>query len=200
MKKFCTSSCGHPTQDSDRHTHKEGCRFAPKEKVLKKQDICTNYDKAEDRDILTRPLFAVNMRLFHSSPGYKKLVLAACEYIAMCCLHEANGVKSYIGYSGANAGIPWDIIAVLRDGYPVVMINAQLKLGDRKQLSYESCGSLPKAGTFMINRSTNVIVVYYDVAGEGHDLLLSGTEAFVAQHEVDHNDGILLTDRVREQG
>lgn len=166
----------------------------------KKSDICTNYFLEEDRDILTRPLFAVNMRLFNSSPGYRKLVLGACKYLLECCTHQQDGVPSYDGFSGANGGVPWDIIVLDCKGEKLVAINATLQLGESSFLSYESCGSLPNAGVFTVSRADKVIVNYYDTDGSVRSRGLVARPAAVIQHEVDHNDGILLLDRVKKVG
>jgi hypothetical protein len=167
--------------------------------ALTNADICTNFANLEDKDILTRPLFAVNMRLFRTSPGYKALVLAACAYLVECCGHEQGGKDSYIGYSGANAGIPWDIIAVRRGGGVDVMINARLRPNGNppKVLSYEGCGSLPALGPMYVERDAQIEVEYFDLGGEFRlEFKVSQDQGgFVIQHEVDHNDGILLTDR-----
>jgi len=167
--------------------------------MLKKSDICTNINEPEDKDILTRPLFAVNMRLFRTSPKYKALVLAACDYIAECCQHEQDGRESYIGFSGANAGVPWDIIAVKRANGtgPIVMLNTALEMSQRAPMkSYESCGSIPNGRTFMVDRDPQVVAIYYNREGQRSSYVSDGfSESTVIQHEVDHNDGILLTDR-----
>ena len=168
---------------------------------MKTSDICTNIAEAEDKDILTRPLFAVNIRLMRTSPGYRRLVEAACEYIAECCRNEdPPGCGSYIGFSGANAGIPWDIIAVKRNGRVEVMINAQCNPaeGSVRVANWEGCGSMPDAGPMIVERDSLINVGFYRPDGTRVDIAGvygRGGAGFVIQHEVDHNDGILLTER-----
>lgn len=155
----------------------------------KHEDYCTLLKNVEDRDILTRKLFDVNMRLFKSSPGYRDVVLAACEYIRWCSVTEKAGYKKPHGYSGANAGIPFNIIAIKGE----VMINPHLKriIGDRRQ-SKSNCGSLLLPEPIDIWRWGKVVINYYDMDG---NLRAKTGYLPTEQHEIDHNKGILITDR-----
>ena len=58
---------------------------------------------------------------------------------------------------------------------------------------YEGCGSLPGVKV-NVPRYRSVEVKYYDENGERHDLTLTGFEARVAQHEIDHLEGVLITE------
>jgi len=60
--------------------------------------------------------------------------------------------------------------------------------------SQESCLSLP-GKTGKIKRNMDVIVRYQNLKGDWLCSALWGQEAFVAQHEIDHLDGILITDK-----
>jgi Polypeptide deformylase len=153
-------------------------------------DYCTLLRNPEDRDILTRKLFDVNMRLFKSSPGYHQIIMDICEYLRWCAQTEKDGYKKPHGYSGANAGIPFNIIA-LADG--MVMINPHYgDVGPDRVESLSNCGSLMLEKPIKIWRWRRVQVHYFNPDGVKCEL-----EGYVPtiQHEIDHNLGILITDR-----
>jgi polypeptide deformylase len=154
-------------------------------------NYCTLLRNEEDRDILTRKGFDVNMRLFETSQQYRGIVLSICSYLKWCAQTEKDGYKKPHGYSGANAGIPFNIIA-LADG--TVMINPEIVdfhgMGYRESLS--NCGSLMLKEPIKIRRFTRVTVEYFSMDGEK----CSQTGYLpTVQHEIDHNLGILITDR-----
>jgi peptide deformylase len=72
-----------------------------------------------------------------------------------------------------------------------------LKHGDEIVGAEEGCLSLP--GLWMkVERFKNVVVEFMDLEGEKHVLKLENLNARVIQHEVDHLDGVLFIDRVKE--
>lgn len=165
-------------------------------------DYVTDIGNAEDRKYLRVPLFDVNMRLFHANAKYKGLVLSACEYISFLCLTKAEGYKLAHGFSGANAGIPWNIIAIARnrgekDAWAEIMINPKIIDQSKEIIQSESnCGSIRLPKPIIVNRYEWIEVTWYDLNGKFK------TERFdrehgglTIQHEVDHNLGILITDR-----
>lgn len=57
----------------------------------------------------------------------------------------------------------------------------------------EGCLSLP--GVWLrITRPTDIVVTYQDETGATQERKLSGMDARVVQHEIDHLDGVLITD------
>lgn len=157
--------------------------------MLTHKDCCTLYEIPEERDILTRKLFDVNMRLFRYNPDYRSIVQCAIEHIRECAMTQREGYKKPHGYSGANAGIPWNIIA-LADG--TVMINpVVVKVDPRKRESFSNCGSLLLKEPIKIWRHSRVVVDYFD--RDGAPCQAEGYLPTV-QHEIDHNNGILIWD------
>lgn len=67
---------------------------------------------------------------------------------------------------------------------------------DRQKL--EGCLSLPKIWG-SLKRAQKVLLEYQDVAGKIHKRWFSGFKAAIIQHEVDHLQGILFTQRALEQ-
>jgi len=157
---------------------------------MRHEDRCTLLANEEDRDILTRPLFDVNMRLFHANIAYRSLVQCCCVYIRECAMTKADGYKQPHGYSGANAGIPFNIIA-LADG--TVMINPKIVASSGERESLSNCGSLLLEHPIKVKRFADVTVRYFDMGGF-HRMMVGYLPT--VQHEVDHNNGILITDRI----
>jgi peptide deformylase len=75
-------------------------------------------------------------------------------------------------------------------------INAQIieKTGDL-QLMTEGCLSIPNLRE-EVNRESHIRITYYDENWEFHDEVHEGFKARIIQHEYDHLDGILFTDKV----
>jgi peptide deformylase len=77
-----------------------------------------------------------------------------------------------------------------------VFINAQIteKCGDF-QLMNEGCLSIPHLRE-EVNRESHIRIKYYDENWEYHNEVYDGYKARIIQHEYDHLDGILFTDKV----
>ncbi|NMB71981.1 MAG: peptide deformylase [Bacteroidales bacterium] len=77
-----------------------------------------------------------------------------------------------------------------------VFINAHLteKSGDLKAMT-EGCLSIPNLRE-EVNREARIRIEYFDRDWIFHDEIYEGYVARVIQHEYDHLDGILFTDRV----
>ena len=77
-----------------------------------------------------------------------------------------------------------------------VFINAHIteKCGDFKLMT-EGCLSIPNLRE-EVNRESHIRIKYYDENWEFHDEVFDGYKARIIQHEYDHLDGILFTDKV----
>lgn len=62
-------------------------------------------------------------------------------------------------------------------------------------VSRESCLSIPKI-VGDVKRYSTIILKYYDIHGIKHKEVLYGINAFIAQHEFDHLQGILFIDKM----
>lgn len=76
-----------------------------------------------------------------------------------------------------------------------VLVNPKIMKGGRKIPSREGCLSIPNA-EFEIMRYEAVKIEYQRPDGTSDDIILQDREAFIAQHECDHLDGILIVDRL----
>jgi len=75
-------------------------------------------------------------------------------------------------------------------------INAHIieRTGELKLMT-EGCLSIPHLRE-EVNREGHIRITYYDENWEFHDEVYDGYKARIIQHEYDHLDGILFTDRV----
>jgi peptide deformylase len=77
-----------------------------------------------------------------------------------------------------------------------VFINAHIieKTGELVPMN-EGCLSIPNLRE-EVNRESKIRITYYDENWEFHDEIYDGFKARVIQHEYDHLDGIMFTDKV----
>ena len=77
-----------------------------------------------------------------------------------------------------------------------VMINPEIiQHSEKKQINEEACLSLPKIFG-KVERYDWIKVRYFDPKGNLHIKRIQGFSAVVVQHEIDHLDGILFTDKI----
>lgn len=74
------------------------------------------------------------------------------------------------------------------------IINPRIIRFSGRELDYEECLSLPGV-SLMVPRWTTITVKFQDINGRVQREKLIGFEARVWQHEIDHLNGILITDR-----
>jgi peptide deformylase len=117
-------------------------------------------------------------------------------------LHRAEG----LGLAAPQIGKSIRIFVI--DGSPLaddepeladfrkVFINAHIteKSGDFKLMN-EGCLSIPNLRE-EVNRESHISITYYDENWQFHDEKFEGFKARIIQHEYDHLDGILFTDKV----
>ncbi len=75
------------------------------------------------------------------------------------------------------------------------MINPEITTcSDEKVVAEEGCLSLPKQWGD-VERSKEIHVRFQDIRGDSRSLRLEGLNARVIQHEIDHLEGVLFTDK-----
>jgi len=80
--------------------------------------------------------------------------------------------------------------------FKMVFINPELKaINDNLNTFNEGCLSIPEIREDVV-RENEIIVDYYDQNFNKHSLKLDGLRARVVQHEYDHIQGILFTDKL----
>lgn len=113
---------------------------------------------------------------------------------------ESNGVGLAAPQVGENIRV---IVCLLNQGSKnelvAEMINPVItRFSEEIKVDEEGCLSLP--GQFgNVARHAEITVRYFDLKGEERVLQLKGLNAVIIQHEVDHLDGVLFTDRISEQ-
>lgn len=80
---------------------------------------------------------------------------------------------------------------------PEVMIDPKIVWTKKATQPYdEGCLSIPGRQVSVV-RPTDVKVAYTDLSGARVERSLGGMPARIVQHEIDHTDGVLITDRLR---
>ncbi len=109
-----------------------------------------------------------------------------------------------IGLAAPQVGIGKQMIVIdihpdQPEAAPLVMINPEIKSTGGPQVNgEEGCLSVPSV--FMdVVRPDEVVVTYRDLEGKPQKLATSGLLARVILHEVDHLQGVVFVDRVKNQ-
>ncbi|MCS7228241.1 MAG: peptide deformylase [Endomicrobia bacterium] len=79
---------------------------------------------------------------------------------------------------------------------PLALINPEiLNYSKRKNIAEEGCLSFPGYYDKII-RPVSIEVVYYDINGKKHQIIVEGLLARVLQHEIDHINGVKFIQRM----
>jgi peptide deformylase len=106
-----------------------------------------------------------------------------------------------VGIAAPQIGINKRVVVVQRfdkqgepfEAYPNIYI---VKCSEEKQKGPEGCLSVPNE-RHNVDRFTSVVISYFDVEkGRVVTETIEGFTAVIFQHEVDHLDGVIYTDRV----
>lgn len=153
-------------------------------------DYCTHIQFQEDRDILTRTNFDVNIRLLKCNKSYKTLIDNCVQYIIHCAQNEKIGYKAPHGWSGANAGIPFRIIA-LKDGR--YFINPFVTAAKELDEVMSNCGSLTLPNKVKVSRYRKIDLQWFDLNGKEQRMFNIGPiPGYTIQHEINHTLGKLI--------
>ncbi len=80
-----------------------------------------------------------------------------------------------------------------------IMINPIIKEASQEMIIWEeACISLPDC-LWLVKRHKSIIVEYLDIKGNKQKKKLKDFNAVIIQHEIDHLDGILFTDKLIEK-
>ena len=108
-------------------------------------------------------------------------------------LREANG----LGLAATQIGVLRRVFAFLPDpeAEPVVLVNPRFTVtSEERESDTEGCLSL-QGVVIPVERHVSVTVEGRDPEGREVTLELEGLPARIAQHELDHLDGVLILDR-----
>ena len=112
-------------------------------------------------------------------------------------MYEARG----IGLAANQVGLPYRLFVINPTGDPEqpqfeqVFINPEILRRNGSEESEEGCLSLPEVYG-PVNRAERIVVEAFDLDGQQLRFELEGIDARVVQHENDHLDGVMFTERV----
>lgn len=107
-------------------------------------------------------------------------------------MRKASG----IGLAAPQVGVSTRLIVIAPDDMkPLALINPRIIKTEGEQVGQEGCLSIPGLYGDVL-RSSYIEVEAVDRRGNLITLELEGLPARVVQHEVDHLDGVLFTDKV----
>ena len=114
-------------------------------------------------------------------------------------MYESKG----IGLAAPQIGISQrliviDIEEVDAEFPPLALVNPTITESSGEELGEEGCLSLPDFRA-IVRRSTEVSINAQNIDGQAVHFSAQGLLARVLQHEIDHLDGILITDRLRPE-
>lgn len=170
---------------------------------MKKIDSCLTYiERESDRPYLTTKLLDVNMHLFKCSKTYKRLILQSVELIVSRLTTIYEDYTKPFGMSGANCAVPFNIIAYFenrnRNNERVVtMLNPKIVeyIGNPIEVR-SNCGSIRLDKPIHVKRWLKIKVAWYDILGNEYEETIDrNSGSLTIQHEVDHNNGILIIDK-----
>jgi len=114
----------------------------------------------------------------------------------MALMHDAQGV----GLAATQVGVLRRVFVFEpdEDGPRIVVNPTIVTLGDELESDGEGCLSL-QGVRVPVERPTTLTIAGKNQDGEDVSYELSGYEARIAQHELDHLDGVLIIDRTDEE-
>lgn len=153
----------------------------------------------DDNDILHRKLFDVNIRLFNINKKYRKLILNIVSYMKKIAKKKFKDYTTAMGISGANVGVPFNIIGVLNENkkWDFFLNPEFLKKSTEKEVVKSNCGSLLLKESIQVERHKWIEIEYYNLKGEKKLKYFNGQYGRTIQHEIDHNHGILIISKKR---
>lgn len=108
-------------------------------------------------------------------------------------MYAADGA----GLAAPQVGVSQRIFVVDVGDGPVVMINPRILSQSGEEIDVEGCLSIPGYAGY-VKRALDLTIEGYDEKGKFYRLDAHGFFARAIQHEMDHLDGILFTDKTIE--
>lgn len=108
-----------------------------------------------------------------------------------------------IGLAANQVALPYRLFVINPSGDPAekdyeqVFINPQIIKRNGSEEGEEGCLSLPEVYG-PVTRAEKIVVEAFDLSGEEFAMELTGIQSRVVQHESDHLDGVMFTDRVSD--
>ncbi len=109
-----------------------------------------------------------------------------------------------IGLAANQVALPYRLFVINPSGdkedkeQEMVFINPQISRRNGSEEDEEGCLSLPEIYG-PVTRATRIVVDAFDLSGKQFEVELEDLDARVVQHEYDHIEGVMFTDRVAPQ-
>ncbi|HHV36929.1 MAG TPA: peptide deformylase [Candidatus Cloacimonetes bacterium] len=111
-------------------------------------------------------------------------------------------VRDGVGLAANQVGVDMRVVVIdprtaeeEQERNPIVMLNPKIIESEGKQIGEEGCISLPHIFAQVV-RDKRIVYEYTDLNGERITKEVEGYEAVIVQHELDHLDGVVFTDRL----
>ena len=156
----------------------------------------------EHDDCLHRPGFDVHVKMFNENKEFNRVIHRIIDYMKTVLCIDFRDYNKLKGISGANIGIPLNIVAVMHNNIVEVFINPSITKVSRSKITVLSnCGSLNLLEPISVERHTWIQVKWMDIGGKQQEKHFTAHNndkevpniAFTLQHEIDHNKGVLIT-------
>ncbi len=149
------------------------------------------YNKAMIRNIIRFP----NPVLKKKAKAVKKVTPEIIKLIdgMIEALHAAPG----IGLAAPQVGVSLRVIVADINEGPIVVVNPKITKKKGKQSFTEGCLSLPGIEA-PVERAEEVVLKGLDRGGKSITIEAKGLLATVFQHEIDHLNGYVFIDRVKD--
>lgn len=176
-----------------------------------------NYSTHVNKDtrFVVARMFPVIIRLFKSSGTYNKIILDSLDYMMEITTKKFRDYPEVKGISGANIGIPFNLVVIkickIGDRVPedlkgltirykgynfLHMINPKVTDHSLKKFRTETnCGSVRLEKPIYVSRFRWVEVTFTSRDGNIRRVRIEKPITGTVQHEIDHNNGVLITDR-----
>lgn len=102
-----------------------------------------------------------------------------------------------VGLAAPQIGVGKRIIVVDPGDQLIELINPEIRMAEGEQVGREGCLSIPDV-VGVVKRASHVVVAGLNRRGEPVELDAKDLLARALQHEIDHLDGILFTDKATE--
>jgi peptide deformylase len=117
----------------------------------------------------------------------------------LATMREILTTKAGRGLAAVQIGVPVRVLIVkTAEGVYKAFVNPSItRTLNRFTVEREGCLSVPPRKWGDVSRPAKCDAVWFDEQGEEHSATLTGEEARIFQHEFDHLEGVLITDKMQ---
>jgi len=172
-------------------------------KELPKIEILDDQDKKANKILHSKSVDVT----FPLDKETKKLIKDCMDYLEMSQIEEINekyDIRAGMGLSFIQLGIPKRIFVIVYeveegkfDRY--IIINPKIKSESEEKIYVsegEGCLSINRPTEGIVPRCARVTIEYQDLEGNKQTIRVREELAICFQHEIDHLNGILFTDKI----